>query len=222
MADYLRFIVEKEYNGFDMSEFDLIMKIYYPISQKTQIETVQLVDDNYKDYYYVYQLPLTGAMTREAGDIEFSLSFVKTDSNNNDITIPDYIRRIETGSYKIVPVHPRFLIPSSARIVPVNKDFTLVRGDTFMFSFRVASEFEITSITMSCKRYYSDGEYLFQKTLGNGITLEDGTYTVRIAPEDTEQYDYGSYPYDLQIVIGDDVYTVMLGMLIIKPDVTRG
>lgn len=77
---------------------------------------------------------------------------------------------------------------------------------------------------------------MIQKSLGNGITLlgtstvsndeggteEAVTWQVRVAPEDTDDVAAGTtYEYDLEVHIGDDVYTVLMGSLTMTQDVTR-
>lgn len=101
----------------------------------------------------------------------------------------------------------------------------MVRGDTKAFAFEVegmgGQEFE--SVLFSCKRRSSDSAYVFQKTIGDGITeTKDGRYIVRIAPEDTERLSVGEYVYDVELRANGDVFTIMRGKLKIVPDVTRG
>ena len=105
----------------------------------------------------------------------------------------------------------------------VTQNLSMVRGDTFSFDV-VLSELDgasITSIYFTVKRKATDETTVFQKTLADGITLVEGTtYRVRVAPEDTNGIAAGKYAYDLQIGVGTDVYTVIMGALQITQDVT--
>ena len=99
----------------------------------------------------------------------------------------------------------------------------MVRGDTKAFAFEVEGlDQEFESVKFSCKKKYSDKGYIFQKTLGDGISeVKDGKYIVRIAPEDTEDLPIGDYLYDLEIRANGDVFTILRGKLKIVYDVTR-
>lgn len=100
----------------------------------------------------------------------------------------------------------------------------MVRGDTLAFGleFEYLSQ-DLDACYFSCKTSYSATDYVFQKSLGDGISkVEDGQYRVRVAPEDTANVTAGHYYYDLQIEVNSDVYTLMKGALEIEADVTRG
>lgn len=106
------------------------------------------------------------------------------------------------------------------------KDFKLVRGDSLNFGFRVLELSEpIEGVTFSCKKSTQDTEYVFQKTLGDGIeysTDEEGArYDVHIAPEDTAELPVRRYSYDLEVEIGSDIFTLLLGRIDLVADVTR-
>lgn len=108
----------------------------------------------------------------------------------------------------------------------MKKDIELIRGDTLSFNF-ILNE-TLNNAYFTCKRTTKkdDTDYLFQKSLGNGISLveesEEGkVYAVRIAPEDTHDIDKGKYFYDLQIEINQDVFTPLIGKFKIMDDVTR-
>ena len=105
-----------------------------------------------------------------------------------------------------------------------NQNITMVRGDTLAFNCEVFDE-EGTPITVdsayfTCKKDISLSERTFQKSLENGISQSEGLITVRVAPEDTKEVDEGNYFYDFQIGVGDDVFTIMIGMLTLMQDVT--
>lgn len=108
-------------------------------------------------------------------------------------------------------------------MVTKQKDFKLVRGDSLIFSFQVTGlSSPIESVTFSCKKTSSNTNYVFQKTLEDGIEVsQDGIYTVRVAPEDTEELSVRKYAYDLEMRVEQDVYTLMLGYLELYADVTR-
>lgn len=106
------------------------------------------------------------------------------------------------------------------------QNITMVRGDTVSFNViaydNEGEPVEIDGAYLTCKKNFDSDDILFQKYLTSGITQEsDGLLIVRIAPEDTVNADIGNYYYDLQIEIGDDVFTLMIGTLTIGFDVTK-
>ena len=108
-----------------------------------------------------------------------------------------------------------------------NNNLFMVRGDTFRFSVEIEGLQEnLTSAYFSCKKNYGDEDYIFQKSLGDGITKLRNTetsiiYEVVIAPEDTEYVECGNYFYDLQLEVNGDVFTPLDAILKIENDVTR-
>lgn len=109
----------------------------------------------------------------------------------------------------------------------MNNNLFMVRGDTFRFNLEIEGlETDLTDAYFSCKKNKDDTEYLFQKSLGDGITKTEETetsktYEIVVAPEDTEDAEDGNYFYDLQIQVGEDVFTPLLAILKIEKDVTR-
>ena len=106
------------------------------------------------------------------------------------------------------------------------KNIRHTRGDTYSIGF-VSSE-ELDNVYFTCRDGLNDdSELLFQKKLGDGITLTEITegeypyeYAVRVAPEDTRNIQAGTYYYDMQININEDVFTIMKGQFIIEQDST--
>ena len=107
-------------------------------------------------------------------------------------------------------------------MITTNQNFDMVRGDTFVFCFEVSNLENIDHIFFSCKTKQTDTSYAFQKTLEDGIyNIEGYKYGVRIAPEDTENLNVGTYYYDLEIRSNSDVYTLLNGQLTLEQDITR-
>lgn len=107
------------------------------------------------------------------------------------------------------------------------KNIKNVRGDTYSIGFKTEGfGQELDNVYFTCRDNLTDeGTILFQKSLNDGITLVDQTqdvysYNVRVAPEDTRDIQAGTYYYDLQININEDVFTIMKGKFIIEQDCT--
>lgn len=103
-------------------------------------------------------------------------------------------------------------------------NMTMTRGDTLAFAVEIEGleGQDLDTVKFSCKTDPDDQEYVFQKTLGDGIEkVEAGKYRIRVAPEDTEDAELGKYFYDLQIGINSDIYTIMKGKLELTWEATR-
>lgn len=108
----------------------------------------------------------------------------------------------------------------------MDKNLKMVRGDTLAFGFEYEFDDESTqdldTCYFSCKLNPDDAEYIFQKSIGDGISkVDDNQYRVRIAPEDTDGIDIGKYYYDFQIGLNSDIHTILKGVLIVEREITR-
>ena len=110
----------------------------------------------------------------------------------------------------------------------IKRDISMVRGDTLSFGFQITGlEGERPDeIYFSCKEHLEDTSYVFSIQLGAGIEkrsydsqTDTLTYGVRVAPELTENVDFGKYFYDLQLDINEDILTLMKGKLSIEWEV---
>lgn len=110
----------------------------------------------------------------------------------------------------------------------ITRTISMVKGDTLSFGFQITglNGIEPDAIYFSCKENIDDDEYIFSIDTSSGIELrsyDQGndilTYGVRLAPSYTEDVDVGRYFYDLKIVIGDDVLTLMRGALALEWEV---
>lgn len=107
----------------------------------------------------------------------------------------------------------------------ITQDITIVRGNTLAFTFELTGLGQsLSAAYFSCKADLDAAAYAFQKTLGDGIEAGTGTaagtYSVRVAPEDTASLTPGRYYYDLTVEANDDRQTLMLGSLILVQGAT--
>lgn len=102
-------------------------------------------------------------------------------------------------------------------------NITMVKGDTMEFTVRFDGlEEDLTAAVFTVRTAPTASAAILTKTLGSGITkVETGYYDVRVAPADTASVAAGTYVYDLQVTVGSDVYTIIMGDLNILQDVTR-
>lgn len=105
-----------------------------------------------------------------------------------------------------------------------NKNITMVRGDTLSFNVEVTDGngeiIEVDSAHFTCKKISTDDSNVFRKALGDGISQNEDGMTVRVAPEDTRNVNAGQYFYDMQIGVGEDIFTILKGVLEIEQDVS--
>lgn len=96
-------------------------------------------------------------------------------------------------------------------------NITMVRGNTLSFGIEYdGTEQDLDTAVFGIRD--SDGGFLVKKTLGsgpdNGISkVGTGQYVVRVAPEDTETKNTGTYYYEFQVGINNDVFTLLQGAL---------
>ena len=109
-----------------------------------------------------------------------------------------------------------------------NEYITMDKGNTLSFGMELydengnAFDTDLDYAYFTCKQNYTDNVNVFQKSLDDGITkIDDGKYTVRVAPDDTKDVEAGRYFYDLKIGVNSDVFTVLKGVLEIDQDVTK-
>lgn len=104
------------------------------------------------------------------------------------------------------------------------ENITMIKGDTLSFDVAVFDQngapLTVDTAYFTCKKNINGDEKAFQKALDHGITYDGDLLVVRVAPSDTESLEAGRYFYDLQLGVGDDVYTPMIGILTIEQDVT--
>lgn len=81
---------------------------------------------------------------------------------------------------------------------------------------------ELDEIFISFKRSTEDDEILFQKKLSDGTITkdEDNYYHFRIEPEDTDDLEYGYYPFDIEIIKINVLKQTVVGVLHLTEEVT--
>lgn len=85
----------------------------------------------------------------------------------------------------------------------------LTRGDTADLAVEIEDDegsYSLASgdtLTMTCKKFSSSEEFVFQKEIINSNTF-------RVEPKDTSNVPFGKYVYDVQLNTADgEVYTVI-------------
>lgn len=109
-------------------------------------------------------------------------------------------------------------------------DIRHVKGDTFNCAM-VIEDFdqEFDSVYFTCRAGQNDdSDLLFEAQLGDGVSIveedqETGTkkYAIRVAPAKTKNLQVGTYYYDLQVGINNDIFTIMKGRFVVEQEATR-
>lgn len=112
---------------------------------------------------------------------------------------------------------------------PKEFDIEFTRGDTCPLKFSlVDNEGNILTLTSSdelfftVKNNFNTTTNKLQKKYSTGdiVQEEDGSYKLIIEAEDTANWSYGSYVWDLELVSGDYTKTVAIGNLTLTNEVT--
>lgn len=110
-------------------------------------------------------------------------------------------------------------------------DIKHIKGDTYSSGIIIEGlGQQVEGIYFTCRDSLNDSsEVLFEKSLNNGISQVEydeendiRKYAVRIASADTENLQAGTYYYDLETRVNNDVFTIMKGKFIIEQDCSRG
>jgi hypothetical protein len=112
---------------------------------------------------------------------------------------------------------------------PEEFDIEFTRGDTCPLKFSLLDK-EGNTLTLTSpdelfftvKNDFNTTTKKLQKKYSTGdITREeDGSYKLIIEPEDTDDWKYGSYVFDICLVSGDYTRTVAIGNLTLTNEVT--
>lgn len=112
---------------------------------------------------------------------------------------------------------------------PKEFDIEFTRGDTCPLKFTLLDkEGNILALTSSdelfftVKNDFNTTTTKLQKKYSTGdiVQEEDGSYKLIIDSEDTDNWKYGSYVWDIELVSGDYTRTVAIGNLTLTNEVT--
>lgn len=110
------------------------------------------------------------------------------------------------------------------------KPIAMTRGDKQIWGFTLfdAEKKTITdtpaAIYFTVKNKFTDEAAVLQKTLDNGISVDENYYyTITISPEDTESLEYGRYVYDVEVILdaeGKNKHTLAANYLTLGSEAT--
>ena len=139
--------------------------------------------------------------------------------DTRDISPGEYAYEVKLGFLGEI----RTVLQGVLSILPVGKtNISLVRGDTMRFDFKLTSDTAPESIYFSAASNSSD-DYIFRKSIGDGIALlsTEGsvrTYRITVSPSDTRSELLMDYLYGLQVALNGDIFTFLSGILTLLPE----
>lgn len=173
-VDQIQFITSKTYNGLDMAEFDLVLTYKLPISKAVKIVPMTLVDDNYKDTYLLYTLPVIAKeISSEVGDVSLAFTQMKVSLDPDTGEQVKYVRSYKEAFLPIIAV-PNYLnltddgLSDLASLYLANKaEIEALQELANAIYAEKADDIVIDSATKKVQLTASGA------LIGEGITLED-------------------------------------------------
>lgn len=102
LVDTLHFLAPVMYKGFDMREFTTVnLEYVLPVSREAKSELLTPSAELYKEQYIEYTLPLDTSITREAGNIELKLTFIRVEMDP-DGNVIQRVRRTTPTNLTVV------------------------------------------------------------------------------------------------------------------------
>lgn len=102
LVDNLHFLVDPIYKGLDMTDFTVMMEYLLPISREYKTEILVKSKAMYKDKLE-YKLPLDTNITKEHGNVELQLTFIKVELGA-DGTSTQMVRKTSPTVLTILPI----------------------------------------------------------------------------------------------------------------------
>lgn len=102
LVDNLHFLSDQTYKEIDMSTFTVLLEYILPVSKEYHSEILMLSDTLYKDKLE-YKIPFDTPLTKEAGDIQIQISFIKVDLDADGKQV-QYVRKTSPTTITIIPI----------------------------------------------------------------------------------------------------------------------
>lgn len=164
LVDSFRILVDQKYNNFNMAEFTVMMEYLTPVGREYKSEILILSDELYQDKL-VYTVPFDTCLTREAGDIEIQLTFIKTELDENGIS-KQLVRKTSPTTIKIIPISAWSDIIADSALTAI--DQRLIQVDAMINAMNDMSQALCDTKADNIKRS-ENGEYIQLTANGNPI-----------------------------------------------------
>lgn len=164
LVDSFRILVDQDYNGQRMSDFTVMMEYLTPVGREYKSEILVLSEELYQDKL-VYTVPFDTCLTREAGDIEIQLTFVKIELDENG-TSKQLVRKTSPTTIKIIPISAWSDIIADSALTAI--DQRLIQVDAMINAMNDMNQALYNTKADNIKRS-DDGEYIQLTANGNPI-----------------------------------------------------
>lgn len=178
LVDNLWFLVSPVYNGYSMAEFTVLLEYLAPVSRQYRTEFLTLDIDTYNGYLK-YTLPFDTNFTAEAGDVDLTLTFLKTELDKSGKGV-QRVRKVSNVKVSITPVTAWCdIIPDSALSA---LDQRIIKTDA---QIRALDEMNSTLLnTKADDLSYNEDENAIQlvasgKEIGTRIMLKNCTESIK-------------------------------------------
>lgn len=187
LVDSLHILVDPTYKSLDMSGFTVMLEYVLPVSREYHSEILVKSDSLYKEKLE-YKLPFDTCLTKEAGDIEVQLTFVKV-SMDADGNNTQQVRKTSTTTIKILPISAWSDIVADSALGAI--DQRLIQAEAMINAIGDMAE-QLDNIKADNIIYNEEGNYI-QLTangdpIGDKITLKSiGINVVSIEVNEAEE-----------------------------------
>ena len=187
LVDTLHFLINQTYKDYDMSDFTVNMEYILPVSKEYRSEILEKEENLYKDKLE-YKLPFDTNWTKEHGNIEVQLTFIKTELDEEGVG-KQFVRKTSPTTITIVPISAwSDIIPDKAlnaidqKLIQVDTMIKTLTENIEINSLSKADNIKIGTLDDSNKSYLyltSEG-----KQIGDPIDLDE--FGNSLSEDDTE------------------------------------
>lgn len=105
LANTIQILAPRYYNGIDLSQCQLLMEYWLPVSKVYRTAFLTVNNMNYKEMDYLeYLVPCTTEYTAEAGDIHIHFTFCSVELAEDGTSSRQTVRKTNAGTIRIVPI----------------------------------------------------------------------------------------------------------------------
>lgn len=169
LVDSFQILTDQNYKGIDMADFTVMMEYLLPVSREYKSEILVKADELYMDKL-VYTVPFDTCLTREAGDIEIQLTFVKVvlDARGN---ATQYVRKTSPATITITPISAWSDIIADSALTAI--DQRLIQVDAMINAMSDMNQviYETKADNM---RFDTEGQYI--QLTANGSPIGDKVF----------------------------------------------
>lgn len=191
LFDSLWFLTAPTYNGYDMSQCTVVMEYVLPVSKKYCSDILELSEDGYQEYLK-YVVPFDSKFTTEAGDVEFQLTFIYSDLDENGESV-QRVRKTSTAKVNIVPISAwSDVIPDSAltaldqRIIKIDSQLKEMADISEVYSSSKADNLKYDTDAHTLQLMSGTSE------IGDKVTLDSDASTEGVPVVDFSKLEIGT------------------------------